>query len=661
MKLNDKNNYRNPPDYENFYDLFHFIWNHGVGNKVSDLNDPIPWTDSSLEHAFETVKKPVDRRTIQNWLSGKNLPNRRNMHALAKIVSGGEEYRRKKWADALISTLKETPRDRVTKTSAVNEPSIETKSKKEKYSKTKFVFLSLALVASLVLAAFYLYPSNQKSAKYLLAVQEFRVLNVNLQNEDTNTANLISIGMATDLSTSMANSGSMLVAPLRSNQNLSSKTSISEVCKQLEADNYLEGTIQTEGQKTRINANLIQCKDEISIWSKSFDTNSTSLLEIQKTIAEEIRIALDILLTPEEKKRMFSFGTENPYAYESYLRGRGLIKKWHGIEKNKDDIWLSLMAFEETVQEDPEMSRAWIHMQDIYYHFGVGDIDLPKIPISAKLPQSKMDSVKHSLRVLHQGQKTAKTKSDELQSKLNYTFFSDDWSTLRDEAIQFSKEAIKEPGELEWLFGPVALTFLGEEKHLNDLVYKRILRYDPDYGTGHAYAVRQLLLNSKYSKANELLDKIFEPPVSSTLLVTSSRLDETKGYLYFAMGDVQKLSSLINDRSNKLSDGQREYFDILTLLLNGDMQEAKAAIENATNFENSSIYSAMASVHAGDLIAAKKKLNSIVEEPMGIPALVVQLAYGIGCGPNQIPTIPQLDKRLRDANIELPSCIGQAR
>jgi len=82
--------HRPPPDASDFETLFHFMWKHGIGNDLSQTGDPVPWTDLSLEAAFETVGKSVDKRTVQNWLSGKNQPTTPNLHKLARIASGGD-------------------------------------------------------------------------------------------------------------------------------------------------------------------------------------------------------------------------------------------------------------------------------------------------------------------------------------------------------------------------------------------------------------------------------------------------------------------------------------------------------------------------------------------------------------------------------------------
>ena len=111
MEANALNNQHNknlraPPKTRDFNALFQFIWNHGLGNQLDNNGDPILWTDERLEIAFEAAGKTIDKRTVQNWLSGQNRPSRRNLHLLARIVSSGDNDLRQEWADALITASK---------------------------------------------------------------------------------------------------------------------------------------------------------------------------------------------------------------------------------------------------------------------------------------------------------------------------------------------------------------------------------------------------------------------------------------------------------------------------------------------------------------------------------------------------------------------------
>ena len=61
-----KKNLRTPPENLKFADLFQFFWNHGLGNKLDNDDDPTPWTDASLAEAFDAQGKDISLRTVQH-------------------------------------------------------------------------------------------------------------------------------------------------------------------------------------------------------------------------------------------------------------------------------------------------------------------------------------------------------------------------------------------------------------------------------------------------------------------------------------------------------------------------------------------------------------------------------------------------------------------
>jgi len=94
--------FRAPPSVTSFHDLFCFFWNHGIGRCLKHRPAGTPWTREDLEAEFAGHDREIDVRTIDNWRSGKNLPSKRNLVAIAEIAGSGIESNRRIWADALF-------------------------------------------------------------------------------------------------------------------------------------------------------------------------------------------------------------------------------------------------------------------------------------------------------------------------------------------------------------------------------------------------------------------------------------------------------------------------------------------------------------------------------------------------------------------------------
>jgi non-specific serine/threonine protein kinase len=123
-----------------------------------------------------------------------------------------------------------------------------------------------------------------------------------------------------------------------------------QVGQQLGAAYVLEGSIRRSGNRVRITAQLVEASTRHSVWAERFDRQLEDVFAIQEEIARSIAQALRITLTPQEEKRMARKPTENPQAYDFYLRGRSYTRR-----ENMD---YALQMFEQAIQLDPSFALA---------------------------------------------------------------------------------------------------------------------------------------------------------------------------------------------------------------------------------------------------------------------------------------------------------------
>jgi tetratricopeptide (TPR) repeat protein len=86
----------------------------------------------------------------------------------------------------------------------------------------------------------------------------------------------------------------------------------------------LIGTIQPAAEGYRISLQLVRA-DGVAMWGRSYDEPRISLLALQDEIAEQVAVALRIELSPPERARLHVRYSDNPAAYDRYLRGRSLL------------------------------------------------------------------------------------------------------------------------------------------------------------------------------------------------------------------------------------------------------------------------------------------------------------------------------------------------
>jgi adenylate cyclase len=141
---------------------------------------------------------------------------------------------------------------------------------------------------------------------------------------------------------------------------------IREIGRQLRVTHVLEGSVsQGSAGKTRIIAQLIDVANGYHLWSQSYDSTEQDLLSLQSDVAKKVASALQIELHLTETKQLAKPLTQNPEAYDSYLRGRYLLEK-----RTVESIQKGRTLFEEAVAKDPRFALGHAGIADSYILLG---------------------------------------------------------------------------------------------------------------------------------------------------------------------------------------------------------------------------------------------------------------------------------------------------
>ena len=123
-----------------------------------------------------------------------------------------------------------------------------------------------------------------------------------------------------------------------------------QVGQQLAAEFVLEGSIRRAGNRLRITAQLVESASRHSVWAERYDRQMEDVFAIQDEIARSIAQALSITLSPQEEKKIARKPTENPQAYDYFLRGRSYLRRW--------DLNFALQMYEHAIELDPKFALA---------------------------------------------------------------------------------------------------------------------------------------------------------------------------------------------------------------------------------------------------------------------------------------------------------------
>jgi TolB-like protein/Tfp pilus assembly protein PilF len=131
---------------------------------------------------------------------------------------------------------------------------------------------------------------------------------------------------------------------------------LSEIAKQLGVANILEGSVQKSSDQVRVNVQLINAQNDSHLWADTYDRKLTDVFGVESEIAKSIAQSLQAKLTGREEQALAVKPTNNPEAYDAYLRGLAAEEQWlHSIYVMEKAIGF----YEQAVQLDPAFAVAW--------------------------------------------------------------------------------------------------------------------------------------------------------------------------------------------------------------------------------------------------------------------------------------------------------------
>jgi eukaryotic-like serine/threonine-protein kinase len=126
-----------------------------------------------------------------------------------------------------------------------------------------------------------------------------------------------------------------------------------QIGRDLEVSAVLTGRIFQRGDILVIAAELVRVSDGSQLWGQQYKRQMTDIFSIEDDISTEISGRLRVRFTESEQIRLTRHYTENPEAYQLYLRGRHWWNK-RTIEGMRE----ALKYFEQAVETDASYARA---------------------------------------------------------------------------------------------------------------------------------------------------------------------------------------------------------------------------------------------------------------------------------------------------------------
>jgi serine/threonine protein kinase/Tfp pilus assembly protein PilF len=136
----------------------------------------------------------------------------------------------------------------------------------------------------------------------------------------------------------------------------SAPENLPEIAKQLGVAHILEGSVQKAGDAVRVNVQLIKAATDSHLWADTIDRKVTDILSVESEVAKAIADQLQAKLTGQEEEVIAAKPTNNPQAYDAYLRSLAYTLRTGATPANS----LGAQKYvKEAVRLDPNFALGW--------------------------------------------------------------------------------------------------------------------------------------------------------------------------------------------------------------------------------------------------------------------------------------------------------------
>jgi serine/threonine protein kinase len=132
-----------------------------------------------------------------------------------------------------------------------------------------------------------------------------------------------------------------------------------EIGEALQVRYLLNGSIQREGDRIRVNAQLEDAQSGRELWAEQYDGELTEVFTIQTELAEAISQELRAKLSTAEKSSIGEIPTRDFAAYELYLHAKELIAGYDEQTQTTEPLASGARLLQEAVNRDPSFALAW--------------------------------------------------------------------------------------------------------------------------------------------------------------------------------------------------------------------------------------------------------------------------------------------------------------
>jgi TolB-like protein len=141
-----------------------------------------------------------------------------------------------------------------------------------------------------------------------------------------------------------------------------SKRDLRQIASALGVATVLEGTVRRDGNHVRVSTELVDARNDNTIWADSYDRDLTNIFSIQSEIAQTVASKLSTQFSPQQRREIEEKPTANLEAYDLYLQAKALLGPevvvllWSNY---KPTFSRAIVLLEEATQKDRKFALAY--------------------------------------------------------------------------------------------------------------------------------------------------------------------------------------------------------------------------------------------------------------------------------------------------------------
>src|SRR6266852_480840 len=225
-------------------------------------------------------------------------------------------------------------------------------------ARARWILLATSLVLlAAVVAAFV--AVSRRAARSSSAVPEKSIAVLPFENRSQDKDDsYFADGIQDEILTRLSKIADLKVISRTSTQHYKSvPENLPEIARQLGVAHILEGSVQKSGDAGLVNVQLIKAANDSHLWADTFDRKLTDIFSVESDVAKAIADQLRAKLTGQEEDVIAAKPTDNPEAYDAYLRGLAYTLKAGGVTPANS---LGAQKYlREAVRLDPKFALGW--------------------------------------------------------------------------------------------------------------------------------------------------------------------------------------------------------------------------------------------------------------------------------------------------------------